>query len=172
MCFAVPGPGSTTYSHSPVELQAAGPHPQRRHHVAGPETLSTWFGSLNPPTFRFLPFAFVPADTKARLAFRLCDLDVHAAEAVPSSRLTEIFFIQGSEADAKRFRLTQEPHFVCFNNQLKSIRIPSLVIDVAAQNILLDWRQLCQAFLRDQVLCRLDANSLESWFLDLRRNHG
>ncbi|CAO2648547.1 Nn.00g078140.m01.CDS01 [Neocucurbitaria sp. VM-36] len=140
------------------------------------------FTSLKPPTFRFQPSAFVPADTKARIVLKLCDhptenepapitFEEQATRRVSSNRLAEIFFRPGPDADLKRCTLINEPHFVRFGNQLKSIRIPSLTIDVAAQEISLDWRQLCATFLRDEFICRSQANALGSWSLSLGRNN-
>jgi hypothetical protein len=128
---------------------------------------------VQPPTFRFQPSTFVPANTKARLIFKLRDsvtnhetLSLHKSNAGTtdsSSRLAEIFFKSGPEANAERARLIKEPHFMRFNDQLKSMRIPSGAINVDSQEISLDWRRLCANFMRDEFKCRYEANSFSSW---------
>jgi hypothetical protein len=128
---------------------------------------------VQPPTFRFQPSAFVPANTKARLILKLRDsppshetLSLHKSDAGTtdsSSRLAEIFFRPGPQANTERARLIKEPHFMRFNDQLKSMRIPSGVINVDLQEISLDWRRLCANFMRDEFKCRYEANSSTSW---------
>lgn len=78
-----------------------------------------------------------------------------------------MFFEPDAEADSHRTRLMPESHFVRFNSQLKSIRIPSLAIDVHAQQITLDWRELCQEFLCDELKCRLNSKTLGTWSMRL-----
>ncbi|KAF2826383.1 hypothetical protein CC86DRAFT_28655 [Ophiobolus disseminans] len=129
-------------------------------------------GVLQLPTFPFQPCAFVPSSTKAKVVFKLCEPasdpefnSAHTFQLPSNARLADIFFKPGAEADSNRTRLIDEAHFVRFNNQLKSIRTPSLMIDVPAREITLDWRQLCQDFLRDEYKCR--SNSLGSWSMRL-----
>jgi hypothetical protein len=128
------------------------------------------------PTFRFQPCAFVPTDTKMRVILTISNpapdpVSVSTPQRPPqvlsNKHLAAIFFNPESEADSKRTRLINEAHFVRFNSQLKSIRIPSLVIDVPARHITLDWRQLCQDFLCDELKCRMLSKSLGSWSLKL-----
>ncbi|KAF1835230.1 hypothetical protein BDW02DRAFT_296729 [Decorospora gaudefroyi] len=125
--------------------------------------------SLQPPTFRFLPSAFVPTTTKARLVLKLCDStstqemqDTFKPHAWFDISLSQVFFKPG--ADAERSRLLNEPQFVVFDNELKSLRLPSAVIDVAAQEISLDWRLLCDTFMRDQLKCRYETVSSVAWW--------
>jgi hypothetical protein len=135
--------------------------------------LPVWHYRYQPPTFRFAPCAFVPADSKAKVVLKLCDptSDPGFVQAPSHSlsvdRLAAIFFEPGPEAASNRTRLTNEAHFVRFNSQLKSIRIPSLVIDVPGQQITLDWRELCQNFLCDELRCRLNSKTLGSWSMRL-----
>jgi hypothetical protein len=130
---------------------------------------------LPQPTFRFQPCAFMPANSKRRVILTLSN---PASEPVTKSLwglrqmlsdedLASIFFHPEPEAESKRARLVNEAHFVRFHSQLKSIRIPSLVIDVASRHITLDWRQLCQDFLCDEFKCRTISGSLGSWSLKL-----
>ncbi|KAH7089853.1 hypothetical protein FB567DRAFT_311135 [Paraphoma chrysanthemicola] len=121
-------------------------------------------GLFQPPTFRFQPVAFAPADTKAKAVLRLCDPASdpvcppefqHVQRIVASGdRLANVFFAPGHQAHSNRMRLRNEAHFVRLNDQLKSRRIPSLAINVPAREITLDWRRLCQDFLCDEVKCR------------------
>jgi hypothetical protein len=120
------------------------------------------------PTFRFEPCSFVPPDSKATIVLTLCD-PARDPGKVPFSHdiLSDIFFHPDAEPESYRKRLMHESHFVCFNNELRSIRIPSLTIDVHARQITLDWRELCQAFLCDELKCRLNSNTLGSWSMRL-----
>ncbi len=132
------------------------------------------------PTFRFQPLAFVPPDTKARVVLKLCDLapdddhvpanQIQHPKLPANTQLGHIFFKSGPAADVVRTRLVRESHFVNFNNQLKSIRIPSLTFNIAAQEISFDWRQVCDSFLQDELQCRVAANSLGPWFSSSRRD--
>jgi hypothetical protein len=126
-----------------------------------------------PPTFLFLPSTFVPANTKARLVFKLRDsatahetlpLQQHAATAESSSRLTQAFFKSGVEEDADRARLIEEPHFVLYNKELRSLRLPSVAINIPAREVSLDWRRLCAVLMRDDFRCRFEANSPVAWW--------
>ncbi|KAF2033427.1 hypothetical protein EK21DRAFT_40201, partial [Setomelanomma holmii] len=125
-----------------------------------------------PPTFRFQPVAFAPADTKTKAVLRLCDPasdpgyapEFQHANQIPSGdRLANVFFDNERKASSNRARLMNAAHFVRLDNQLKIMRIPSLVIDVSAREIVLDWRRLCQDFLYDELKCRTESNSLGSW---------
>jgi hypothetical protein len=120
------------------------------------------------PTFRFIPYSFVPPDSKATIVLTLCDPALDPGQ-VPFSRdiLSDIFFHQDAEPESYRKRLMNESHFVRFNDELRSIRIPSLAIDVHARQITLDWRELCQAFLCDELKCRLNSKTLGSWSMRL-----
>ncbi|KAF1844575.1 uncharacterized protein K460DRAFT_335427 [Cucurbitaria berberidis CBS 394.84] len=179
--------GETLRKLLPYELQTPDPvHGNGSSLTATSNTYWAIFTSLNSsPTIRFQPVAFIPANTKARVVLKLSDLATQS-ELVPVSQeqattttttthsshcLAHHFFRPGANADVRRGRLINEPHFVRFNNQLKSIRIPSLTIDIDAQEISLDWRQLCKAFLHDEFRCRFETNSLGSWSLSLGRNN-
>ncbi|KAF1937257.1 hypothetical protein EJ02DRAFT_61339 [Clathrospora elynae] len=165
--------GQTLRNLLPSDLQGdTGDH---RSHLAVPSP-SFWatVSRLQPPTFRFQPSSFSPANTKARLVLKLCDPaiayktlplnDQHAGAAESSNRLAEVFFKSDTNADAERSRLIKEAHFVRFNDQLKSIRIPSAAIDVAAQELSLDWRRLCDVFLRNEFRCRYETRSSVIWW--------
>lgn len=163
--------------HSPRAMQTPGNSANTRNATLNSPHSETRWASL----VRFQPSRYFPADTKDRVILRLCDTpaDVYTVHVprnqatwTPSSNsVAEIFFKQGSRADAIRHCLMSEPVFVRFNGQLKSMRIPSLVIHLAAQEISLDWRQLCAVFMYDEFKCRFEANSLGSWSLSLRRNN-
>jgi hypothetical protein len=91
-------------------------------------------------------------------------LHQYAGTAESSSRLTQVFFNPGVEEEAKRARLMKEPHFVLYHKELRSIRLPSVVIDGAAKEISLDWRRLCALLMRDDFRCRYEAGSPVAWW--------
>ncbi|KAH7411623.1 hypothetical protein DE146DRAFT_243483 [Phaeosphaeria sp. MPI-PUGE-AT-0046c] len=137
---------------------------------------STHLPLYRPPTFCFQPCVFMPEDSKTKLVLTLCDpaSDPSLAMAdpkpttVPFDRLTDIFFDPGPAANSNRLRLINDAHFVRYNNQLKSMRLPSLVIDTNARNITLDWRLLYQKLLYDEWKCRVNSGVLGApWFLKL-----
>ena len=113
---------------------------------------------LRKGSFTFRPHGFVSANDndKARLILRLI-------ESTGTSPARDIFFRPGLAAATIRDRLAQEAVLVLFQNQLKSLYINSLVIVPEAQEITLDWRQLCQDFLYDEFICRYHSKSLGSW---------
>jgi hypothetical protein len=128
---------------------------------------------VQPPSFRFQPSSFAPASTKARLVLKLSSpatahdtpsLRQPYAGTVDLSRLTQVFFQPGPVADAERNRLLNQAHFMLFNGQLKSLRLPSPAIDVTAQELSLDWRQLCDTFMRDQFKCRFASAASVTWW--------
>ncbi|KAI8943434.1 hypothetical protein NX059_001444 [Plenodomus lindquistii] len=116
------------------------------------------------PTFRFRPSGFVPPESKTQLVFRLHDLPVghetvltpadQASEASSSDRLAQIFFRQGTDADLLRCRLSQEIHFIYFFGELRNIRLPNLMINIAAREVLVDWRQLVNRLCQDRIKSR------------------
>lgn len=157
---------SAAHHRSPLDLQEnAGVLRQRRDPRPFYSTLHPLY---RPPTFRFQPCVFVPEDLKTRLVLTLCDPESDPSfiladpkpTTVPLDRLADIFFEPGTQADSKRVRLLHDAHFVRYNNRLKCLRIPSLVIDTNARHITLDWRQLCQDFLYDEMRCRVNSASL------------
>lgn len=172
----IPPTASPAHRHSPHAWQTSNRADSQIATLFVPGSETYWARFV-----RFQPSFYVPANTKARLVLTLCNppaqhLSVsrhqkQATHPLSSNSVSEIFFRIGPDADAKRLCLINEPVFVRFNNQLKSIRIPSLMIDVAAQEISLDWRQLCTAFMYDEFKCRSEANSLGSWSFTLRRNN-
>lgn len=117
------------------------------------------------PSFRFRPCAFAPASTRAVVVLKLCDpasdYPLHHSQGtqglqLPSSdQFADIFFDAGTEAQLNRTRLINQPIFIRFNGRLKSMRIPSLVIDTSSRQITIDWRQLFQDFLLDELKTRL-----------------
>ena len=48
----------------------------------------------------------------------------------------------------------QKVSFLCFNDKLMSIRVPSIAINERAQAISLDWRLLCQKFYFEELKLR------------------
>ena len=130
--------------------------------------------SASTISFRFQPSSFVPANTKARLVLKLSSPatardtpslhQTYAGTADLTSRLTQVFFQPGAVADAERTRLLNQAHFVLFNDQLKSIRLPSAAVHVAAQELSLDWRQLCHTFMRDEFKCRFGSSASVAWW--------
>lgn len=144
-----------------------------RHH-ASPASYWADLTRAQPPSFRFQPSSFVPATTKAKLLLKLCDAPT-AHETLPASqrnagtidtttRLIQVFFHSSPEADAERSRLLHQAHFVLFQGQLRSMRLPSATFNVADRELSLDWRRLCDTFMRDQFKCRYqDQNSVAWW---------
>lgn len=126
------------------------------------------------PSFRFQPSSFVPASSKARLVLKLSSPATvndtpslrrpYAGTVDLTSRLTQVFFHPGAVADAERNRLLKQAHFVLFDDQLKSVRLPSPAIDVTAQELSLDWRQLCETLMRDQFKCRFGSGASVPWW--------
>jgi hypothetical protein len=126
------------------------------------------------PSFRFQPSSFVPASSKARLVLKLSSpatvndtpslRQPYAGTVDLTSRLTQVFFHPGAVADAERNRLLKQAHFVLFDDQLKSVRLPSPAIDVTAQELSLDWRQLCETLMRDQFKCRFGSGASVPWW--------
>ncbi|KAH9867672.1 hypothetical protein IAQ61_008266 [Plenodomus lingam] len=158
--------GQTIRELSPVESPPVEENSipgQRRGHVTKVET------EAPKPTFRFRPSEFGPPDSKARVLFKLYDLPTkyatvytlprQAIQASSSDPLAQIFFRQGPCAGILRRRLCQELHFVHFSNELRNIRLPTLVIDVAARKVSLEWRQLIYDFYLDRFKSRWHA-----WF--------
>ncbi|KAH6846433.1 hypothetical protein CC77DRAFT_938609 [Alternaria alternata] len=139
-----------------------------------PPTPQYQAANVQLPSFRFQPSSFVPANTKARLVLKLSSPatardtpslhQTYAGTADLTSRLTQVFFQPGAVADAERTRLLNQAHFVLFNDQLKSIRLPSAAVHVAAQELSLDWRQLCHTFMRDEFKCRFGSSASVAWW--------
>lgn len=112
----------------------------------------------HPPTSRFRPIAFDQSGNKTRLIFKLHDPSAAHHEGAqhkpPDARLSDLFFRRGRLTNSNRTRLMRGAHFVRFDHQLKSIRIPSMEFDTVLQQFTLDWRELVQDFLRDELKCR------------------
>lgn len=94
---------------------------------------------------------------------------VQVCNAAPTQVRAQFFFATGAEPFAHRSQLMYQSHFVYFDNQLKSLKIPSLTFDVAAQEVLLNWRQLVSSFLHDQLRCRSHASMSAPWSAMLPR---
>ncbi|RMZ67223.1 hypothetical protein GMOD_00001114 [Pyrenophora seminiperda CCB06] len=144
-----------------------------RHH-ASPASYWANFSRAQPPSFRFQPSSFVPATTKAKLLLKLCDAPTlhetlpvylpHAGTIDTTTHLIQVFFQPGAEADAERSRLLNQAHFVLFHGQLRSMRLPSATFNVADHQLLLDWRRLCDTFMRDQFKCRYESQNSVTWW--------
>ncbi|KAF2854940.1 hypothetical protein T440DRAFT_386477 [Plenodomus tracheiphilus IPT5] len=112
------------------------------------------------PTFRFRPSEFTPPSSKSWVVFKLHDLPDEynpvfppanqAMQASPNHHVSRVFFKPGPRAEILRRRLSRELHFVHFSNELRNIRLPTLMIDVAAREVLLDWQQLVYSFYLDK----------------------
>ncbi|KAH8631985.1 hypothetical protein IG631_13668 [Alternaria alternata] len=161
-----PATARETFTHdaSPPDLRGDTQPPTPQYQAA----------NVQLPSFRFQPSSFVPANTKARLVLKLSSPatardtpslhQTYAGTADLTSRLTQVFFQPGAVADAERTRLLNQAHFVLFNDQLKSIRLPSAAVHVAAQELSLDWRQLCHTFMRDEFKCRFGSSASVAWW--------
>lgn len=68
--------------------------------------------------------------------------------------LAKAFFRTPRDQNDRINRLESEACLVHLNGQLKSIRIPSMKIDVSAQELSIDWRLLCQRFYLNELKCR------------------
>ncbi|CAA9963904.1 hypothetical protein PTMSG1_07263 [Pyrenophora teres f. maculata] len=141
---------------------------------ASPASYWAALSRAQPPSFRFQPSSFVPATTKAKLLLKLCDAP-NAHETLPASHpnagtmdttttQVQVFFKSGAKADAERERLLQQAHFVLFHGQLKSMRLPSATFNVADRNLSLDWRRLCNIFMRDEFKCRYQSQYSVAWW--------
>ena len=137
-----------------------------RHH-ASPASYWADLSRAQPPSFRFQPSSFVPATTKAKLLLKLSDAPT-AHETLNAgtidTTLSKLFFHSGPSADAERSRLLHQPHFVLFHGQLRSMRLPSATFNVADHQLSLDWRRLCDTFMRDQFRCRYQSQCSVTWW--------
>lgn len=164
--------GSSAQNLLPPDLQEPQDGLQRSHYLPPGEYNAADDSLYRPQTFRFQPSVFMPADSKLKLVLTLCDpasdpsfiMANPKPEAFPLDLLAEIFFDIGPDTPSNHARLMNDAHFVRYNNQLKCMRLPSLVIDTNTRIITLDWRQLCRDFLYDEWKCRVTSRSLGgSW---------
>jgi len=100
------------------------------------------------------------------VVLKLCDpasdynqanLAAHRPQLPPSDVFANVFFDPGAEAQKNRMHLTNMAVFIRFTGRLKSMRIPSMVIDTSSREIRIDWRQLCQDFLLDELKTNLSS---------------
>ncbi|KAF2710749.1 hypothetical protein K504DRAFT_335148, partial [Pleomassaria siparia CBS 279.74] len=102
------------------------------------------------PAILFKPAYFDPPTTKDRLIAKVQDEPADYERKIgPTVGNAHIVL-----APRNRKKLINGSHFVRLNNQLKIMKIPSLVVNTTLQELSFDWRLLCQRFFHDELMLR------------------